>query len=227
MRPMDRARRVACAAGAVAAACLAAPAPWAQPPANPAPETYHWVLPADQSAVEVATLHPNDCYVVQAAAGLAYFGPPSPALEELQRKLPAPTTHLVATREDHAECALDACVRTARLAAALEREMQSVDRRRLRRADHRPTPIDQWFGGAYSDVGSADRRTFRRAPEQRMLFQHLATARRGNCYRAKAPRTLTIHVRDQERRPHRTGLYHGFLYIEHHHPEITGRAAAD
>ena len=224
---MDCARRAAFAAGAVVVGCLAGPVPTGQQPSRPAPETYHWVLPADQPFVEVATLHPNDCYVIQAAEGVAYFGEPTPALRELQEQLLIPVAHLVETQEEHAECRLGSCVRTARIAAALEREMMSLNRRYLRRVDHRPTPIDQWFGGAYTDVGSADRETFRRAPEQRMLFQHLSTARRGNCYEAKAPRTLTIHVRDQARRPHRTGVYHGFLYIEHHHPEIAGRATAD
>lgn len=224
---MDCARRAAFAAGAVVVACLAGPVPTGQQPLRPAPETYYWVLPVDRPAVEVATLHPNDCYVIQAAEGLAYFGEPTPALRELQDQLPIPVAHLVETRADHAECTLRACVQTARIAAALEREMTSVNRRYLRRVDHRPTPIDQWYGGAYTDVGSDDRQRFRRAPEQRMLFQHLSTARRGNCYEAKAPRTLTIHVRDQAQRPHRTGVYHGFLYIEHHHPETAGRAAAD
>ena len=224
---MDRARRVAFAVGAVAVGCLAGPALSAQQPSRPAPETYHWVLPVDEPAVEVATLHPNDCYVIQAAEGLAYFGDPTTALRKLQDQLPIPVAHLVETREDHAACTLGACVQVARIAAALERELASVDRRQLRPVDHRPTPIDRWYGGAYTDVGSADRATFRRAPEQRMLFQHLSTARRGNCYEAKAPRTLTIHVRDQGRRAQRTGVYHGFLYIEHHHPAIAGRAAAD
>ncbi len=224
---MDRGTRVALAAGAVAVACLAGPVPAAQQPPRAAPETYHWVLPVDQPAVEVATLHPNDCYVVQAAEGVAYFGEPTARLRELQSQLPIPVAHPVETLEDHAECRLGTCVQTARIAAALKREMTVVNRRLLRRVDHRPTPIDRWFGGAYTDVGSADRETYRRAPEQRMLFQHLFTASRGNCYEAKAPRTLTIHVRDQARRAHRTGVYHGFLYIEHHHPEITGRAADD
>ncbi len=224
---MDCAGRAAFAAGAVVVGCLAGPVPTGQQPSRPAPETYHWVLPVDQPAVEVATLHPNDCYVIQAAEGLAYFGEPTPALRELQDQLLIPVAHPVETREEHAECTLGTCLQTARIAAALEREMTAVDRRYLRRVDHRPTPIDQWFGGAYTDVGSDDRGRFRRAPEQRMLFQHLSTARRGNCYEAKAPRTLTIHVRDQARRPHRTGVYHGFLYIEHHHPEIAGRAAVD
>ncbi len=224
---MDRARRVAFAAGAVVVGCLTGPAPAAQQPSRPAPETYHWVLPVDQSSVEVATLHPNDCYVIQAAEGLAYFGEPTPALRELQQQLLFPVAHRVETRADHTECTLGACLQITRIAAALEREMTSVNRRHLRRVDHRPTPIDQWFGGAYTDVGSSDRETFRRAPEQRMLFQHLSTARRGNCYEAKAPRTLTIHVRDQARRAQRTGVYHGFLYVEHHHPEITGTATAD
>ena len=212
-------------APASAAGRPADPAPSAQQQQRPAPETYHWVLPADQPAVEVATLHPGDCYVVQAAEGLAYFGEPTPALRALQDRLPGPAAHRVATRADHAECALGACVRTARVAAALEREMASIDRRLLRRADHRPAPVDQWYGGAYTDVGSADRETFRRAPEQRMLFRHLSTARRGNCYAARAPRTLTIHVRDRGRRRRRTGVYHGFLYVEHHHPATAGAAA--
>ncbi len=224
---MDRARRVAFAAGAVAVACLVGSTPAARQPPRPAPQTYHWVLPVDHASVEVATLHPNDCYVIQAADGLAYFGEPTSALRELQEQLPSPVAHLVETLEDHAECRLGACVRTARIADALQREMSSVNRRHLRSVDHRPTPIDQWYGGAYTDVGSDDRQMFRRAPEQRMLFQHLSTARRGNCYEAKAPRTLTIHVRDQARRPHRTGVYHGFLYIEHHHPQMAGKAAAD
>ena len=224
---MDGARRVAFAAGAVAVGCLAGPAPSAQEQPQPAPETYHWILPVDESTVEVATLHPNDCYVVQAAEGLAYFGEPPPVLQKLQDQLLLPVAHLVETRDEHAECTLGACVQVARVAATIEREMASVNRRHLRRVDHRPAPIDQWYGGAYTDVGSDDRETFRRAPEQRMLFQHLSTARRGNCYEAKAPRTLTIHVRDQGRRAYRTGVYHGFLYIEHHHPEIAGRAAAD
>jgi hypothetical protein len=218
---------MAFAAGAVAVGCLTGPVATGQQAARPAPETYHWVLPVDRTSVEVATLHPNDCYVVQAAEGLAYFGEPTAPLRELQGQLPTPMAHPVETLEEHAECRLGACVEIARIAAALEREMTSVNRRHLRRVDHRPTPIDQWFGGAYTDVGSTDRETFRRAPEQRMLFQHLSTARRGNCYEAKAPRTLTIHVRDQARRPHRTGVYHGFLYIEHHHPESAGKAAAD
>ena len=224
---MDRLGRAVFAAGAVAVGCLTGPAPAAQQAPRAAPDTYYWVLPVDEPSVEVATLHPNDCYVVQAAYGLAYFGEPTAALRELQTQLLMPIAHRVQTREDHAECTLGTCVQTARVAAALEREMASVDRRYLRRVDHRPSPIDQWFGGAYTDVGSAERERFRRAPEQRMLFQHLATARRGNCYEAKAPRTLTIHVRDQARRAHRTGVYHGFLYVEHHHPEIAGRATAD
>ena len=224
---MDRARRVAFAAGAVAVACLVGSTPAARQPPRPAPQTYHWVLPVDHASVEVATLHPNDCYVIQAADGLAHFGEPTSALRELQEQLPSPVAHLVETLEDHAECRLGACVRTARIADALQREMSSVNRRHLRSVDHRPKPIDQWYGGAYTDVGSDDRQMFRRAPEQRMLFQHLSTARRGNCYEAKAPRTLTIHVRDQARRPHRTGVYHGFLYIEHHHPQMAGKAAAD
>ena len=43
---------------------------------RPAPETWHWVLPAQHDGVEVAELHPGDCYVIQEADGLVYFGEP-------------------------------------------------------------------------------------------------------------------------------------------------------
>ena len=54
---------------------------------NPRPEAdvYHWVLPVDHDGVEVTALHPNDCYVVQQAKGVAFFGAPSSELVELQR----------------------------------------------------------------------------------------------------------------------------------------------
>lgn len=220
-------RGVAFAAGAVAVWCLAGPVSSAERQQGFAPETYHWVLPVDRPAVEVATLHPGDCYVVQQAGGLAYFGEPTPALRELQERLLIPVAHRVETREGHVECTAGVCLQMARIAAALEREMASGNQRYLRGVDHRPSPLDHWYGGAYTDVGSEHRESFKRAPEQRMLFQHLSTARRGNCYEAKAPRTLTIHVRDHERRPHRTGVYHGFLYIEHHHGRTAGRAVAN
>ena len=41
-----------------------------QRPRRPDPETYHWVLPAQHSGVEVVDLHPNDCYAIQRAEGL-------------------------------------------------------------------------------------------------------------------------------------------------------------
>ena len=224
---MDRARGVAFAAGAAAVWCLAGPVSSAEFQERPAPDTYHWVLPVDQPAVEVAELHPTDCYVVRKAGGLAYFGEPTAALRALQEQLLVPVAHRVETRDEHAECTAGVCLQMARIAAALEREMTSENRRYLRGVDHQPSPLDHWYGGAYTDVGSEHRETFRRAPEQRMLFQHLATARRGNCYEAKAPRTLSIHVRDHERRAHRTGVYHGFLYIEHHHGRTAGRTVAN
>ena len=80
-------------------------------------------------------------------------------------------------------------------------------------------------GGAYSDVGSADRPRYRRTREQRMAWLHLRTAARGNCYAAQAPRTLTVHVRDRQRRAGRTGFYRGYLYVEHHHAPAPGRVA--
>ena len=192
------------------------------------PETYHWVLPVNQPGVDVATLHPNDCYVVQRAEGVAYFGRPSAAVLEFQRQLRIPTAHLVETREDHPECTIGACLRVEDLAAALEREFTaSATGRLLRSVDHRPTPLDNWYGGAYTDVGSDDRETFGNAREQQMLFQHLATDGRGNCYEAKVPRTLSIHVRDRGNHAQRTGVYRGFLYIEHHHPLIVGKTIAE
>ena len=190
-------------------------------------ETWHWVLPADRDGIEVATLHPTDCYVVHHAEGTAYFGERTPALETLQGQLPPPGAHRVETLDDHGECTDAGCVDLARLEAEIEQEMDAGNRRRRRRADHRPSPIDHWYGGAYTDVGSDERVRFRNAPQQRMVFRHLATARRGNCYEAKALRTLTIHVRDHEQHPRRTGVYHGLLTIRHRHAEGRGGAVAD
>jgi len=97
------------------------------------------------------------------------------------------------------------------------------DSRLMRQVDHRPSPLDDWFGGAYSDIGSEERETYRNTAEQHMMFRHLATSRRSNCYEAKVPRTLSVHVRDREGHRNRTGVYRGFLYVEHHHPLITGK----
>ena len=194
---------------------------------QPEPETYHWLLPVNQAGVDVATLHPNDCYVIEDADGLAYFGEPSAAVLELQRQLTIPVAHLVETREDHTECTLGSCLRVAEIAAAIERELQTTGVRRLmREVGHRPSPLDHWFGGAYTDVGSENRQTYSNTPEQRMLFQHLDTRRRSNCYEAKVPRTLSVHVRDLEGHTNRSGVYHGFLYVEHHHPLIVGETVA-
>jgi len=59
-----------------------------------------------------------------------------------------------------------------------------------------------------------------------MAYLHLGTAGRGNCYEAKVSRTLTIHIRDHQQRTDRTGVYTGYLYVEHHHPVPTGRVAS-
>ena len=190
-------------------------------------ETFHWVLPADQDGVEVATLHPTDCYVVHEAEGSVYFGERTPALATLQGRLPPAAAHRVETLDEHGECGDAGCVDLARVEEALEREMAAGSRRSRRGADHRPSPVDHWYGGAYTDVGSDERARFRNAPEQRMVFRHLATARRGNCYEAKALRTLTIHVRDHEKNPRRTGVYHGLLTVRHRHAEARGGAVAD
>ena len=195
----------------------------AQTRPRPAPETYHWVLPADQSGVEVTRLHPNDCYVIQRATGTAYFGELSAGVIELQRQLATPYAHRVDAPGEHPECGLGSCLKVTAIASAIAREVESLSAGRLLRAvDHRPSPLDHWFGGAYTDVGSDGRDLYRNTPEQRMLFRHLSTSSRGHCYEAKAPRTISIHVRDQEKERHPAGVYSGYLYIEHHHSVIAG-----
>ena len=59
-----------------------------------------------------------------------------------------------------------------------------------------------------------------------MAYLHLGTAGRGNCYEAKVPRTLTIHIRDHQQRTDRIGVYTGYLHVEHHHPAPTGRVVS-
>ena len=228
---------------AVAVVAVAATPVAQQVPAQQPPDLYHWVLPADALGVEVATLHPNDCYVVRQAAGVAYFGSPNATLRELQRQVDGARAHAVDMEprlppEPHPECQRGACLGLELLVSVMEREMAVANRRARRRVTHDPSPLDNFFGGAYSDVGTegagadaeglAVRARYRNTPEQQMIVRHLATARRDNCYEAKLPRTLTIHVRDHDlERTNRTGVYHGYLYIEHHHPEIAGRVVAE
>ena len=193
---------------------------------RPDPETYHWVLPAQHSGVEVVDLHPHDCYAIQRAEGMVYFGAPPPDVLELQRQLGEPHSHLVDGRDEHPECLLARCLEVSRLRDAITaRLLQSGDRQYRHPVGHRPTPLDDLRGGAYSDVGSDDRPRYRQAPEQRMVYLHLGTAGRGNCYEAQRPRTLTIHIRDHQQRTDRTGVYTGYLYVEHHHPAPAGRVA--
>ena len=188
---------------------------------------YHWVLPVDQNGVEVTRLHPNDCYAVQEAVGTAYFGKLPAVVVQLQRELGAPYAHPVEGAGNHPECVVDMCVKLTDIASAIIRELSGLANGRLLRAvDHRPSLLDHWFGGAYTDVGSDDRTVYRNAPEQQMLFRHLAASSRGYCYEAKIPRTISIHVRDHERDRDRAGLYSGYLYIEHHHPRIAGDSVA-
>ncbi len=198
-----------------------------QVPRRPDPETYHWVLPAQHSEVEVAELHPNDCYAIQRADGMVYFGEPQPGVLELQLQLGEPHSHLVDGQDQHPECQLAGCRDVSRLSDAITaRLLESGNRQYRRLARHRPTPLDNMQGGAYSDVGSDGRPRYQQAPEQRMAYLHLGTAGRGNCYEAKAPRTLTIHIRDHQQRTDRTGVYSGYLYVEHHHAAPAGRVAA-
>ena len=202
-------------------------AEWGQAQRRLDPETYHWVLPAQHSGVEVADLHPGDCYAIQRAEGMVYFGEPLPDVLELQRQLGEPVSPLVEGRDEHPECLLARCLEVSRLRDAITaRLLESGDLRDRRLAGHRPTPLDGMRGGVYSDVGSDDRPRYRQAPEQRMAYLHLGAAGRGNCYEAKAPRTLTIHIRDHQQRTDRTGVYTGYLYVEHHHAAPAGGVAA-
>ena len=195
----------------------------AQGDRRPAPETWHWVLPAQHDGVEVVELHPGDCYVIRQVDGIVYFGEPPPDVLELQARLGDPIAHRV---EEVGECREEECIAMSRLTQAIvDRLVEAGDRRAMRRADHRPSPLDDMRGGAYSDVGSEERSRYRQTREQRMAYLHLRTAARDNCYAAQVPRTLTIHVRDRQHRPDRTGFYSGYLYVEHHHAPVPGRVA--
>ena len=204
---------------------------FAQGEARPDPETYHWVLPAQHEGVTVVDLHPGDCYVIQRVDGMVYFGDPLSEVHELQRQFGDPAAHLVEHPEEypdeHAECQLAGCVdmeQLTRLVTTRFLELGTFQGRRL--ANHRPTPLDGMRGGVYSDVGSAERPRYRQAAEQRMAYRHLRTAGRDNCYEAKAPRTLTIHIRDGQQNRDRTGVYSGYVYLEHHHGSPRRRVAA-
>ena len=191
---------------------------------RPASETWHWVLPAQHDGVEVVELHPGDCYVIRQVDGMVYFGEPPPDVLDLQARLGDPIVHRVEEVGDHPECR--ECLAMSRLTQAIvNRLVEAGDRRSMRRANHRPSPLDDMRGGAYTDVGSADRPRYRQTREQRMAYLHLQTAARDNCYAAQVPRTLTIHIRDRQHRPDRTGFYSGYLYLEHHHAPAPGRVA--
>ncbi|MDG2039329.1 MAG: hypothetical protein P8J30_02480 [Ilumatobacter sp.] len=190
---------------------------------HPPPETFHWVLPAQYPEVEVTELHPGDCYVIQQVDGMVYFGDPLPDTVELQRALGEPFAHRVESTEAHPECGLVGCLDIERVAEAITaRLIESGQARARRLARHQPSPVDGMRGGAYSDVGSSDRPRYRQAPEQRMVHRHLRTASRDNCYEAEVPRSLTVHIRDSGKGADRTGVYSGYLYLEHHHPAPHG-----
>ena len=229
-----RGRRRLAAAGLVAvaiggvlgAAALEGRGGVAQPDRRPVPETWHWVLPAQHDGVEVVELHPGDCYVIRQVDGIVHFGEPPPGVLELQARLGDPIAHRVEEVGDHPECRRDECIAMSRVTQAIvDRLVEAGDRRAVRRANHRPSPLDDMRGGAYSDVGSAERPRYRQTREQRMAYLHLQTAARDNCYAAQVPRTLTIHIRDRQHRPDRTGFYSGYLYLEHHHAPLPGRVA--
>ena len=193
---------------------------------QPPPETFHWVLPAQHREVTVVDLHPGDCYVIQRVDGMVYFGDPLPDVLELQRELGEPLAHRVESTDEHPECRLAGCVDIARLTDAITTRVVDAGEERARRlARHLPSPVDGMRGGAYTDVGSADRPRYRQAPEQRMAYRHLRTAARDNCYEADVPRTLSVHIRDSGQPGDRTGVYSGYLYLEHHHPEPRGVVA--
>ena len=216
----------AAAGGVLGAAALEGRGEVARQDRRPAPETWHWVLPAQHDGVEVVELHPGDCYVLRQVDGIVYFGEPPPGVLELQERLGDPIVHRVEEVGDHPECRREECIALSRLTRAIvDRLVEAGDRRAMRRADHRPSPLDDMRGGAYTDVGSAERPRYRQTREQRMAYLHLQTAARDNCYAAQVPRTLTIHVRDRQHRPDRTGFYSGYLYVEHHHAPVPGRVA--
>ena len=193
---------------------------------RPEPQVFHWILPAQHTSVEVVELHPGDCYVIQQVEGLVHFAQPTPEVLELQQQLREPIAHLVESRDVHPECLLTGCVEVARLTKELITQLLTTANARARRsARHRPSPLDDMRGGAYSDVGSAERSRYQQTPEQRMAYLHLQTAGRDNCYEAQVPRRLTIHIRDRRPRADRTGVYSGYLYLEHHHDPLPGRAA--
>ena len=229
-RARGRRRRAAAGVGVAAAVgCVLGTAALEDRPSaaqrdrRPAPETWHWVLPAQHDGVEVVDLHPGDCYVIRQVDGIVYFGEPPPGVLELQARLGEPIAHRV---EEVGECREEECIAMSRLTQAIvDRLVEAGDRRAMRRADHRPSPLDDMRGGAYSDVGSEERSRYRQTREQRMAYLHLRTAARDNCYAAQVPRTLTIHVRDRQHRPDRTGFYSGYLYLEHHHAPVPGRVA--
>lgn len=225
--PQSRVFLLVPAAALTLAVPLALPRAGQTRPPRPSPQTYRWLLPAQHAGVDVVELHPNDCYVVERAAGAVYFGDPPAGVQELQRQLPVPIAHLVDEPGDHPECVTDTCRRDEAVADAIARRLtEAGDARLLRAVDHRPTPLDSSFGGAYTDVGSEERTPFRNGREQRMIYLHLGTAGRSNCYEAKAPRLLSIHIRDFDGHPNRTGVYRGYLYIEHHHPALAGDTVA-
>ncbi len=195
---------------------------------RPAPQTFHWMLPAQYTGVEVTELHSGDCYVIQQVEGLVYFAEPEPEVLELQERLGGPLAHLVESPKGHPECVLAKCVEVSNVTRELiTRLLETGNSRAQRLARHRPSPLDNMRGGVYSDVGSADRSRYRQTPEQRMAYLHLQTAARDNCYEAQAPRTLTIHIRDHQLRPDRTGVYSGYLYLEHHHDPLPGRVVVN
>lgn len=209
----------------------------AQLPPRPSPDRYHWVLPVNHGGLDVAMLHPNDCYRVEQSTGVAFWGTVTTRMTELQGQLGRPSSHRVEMAHEHQECVRVACVDIEAIASSIDNEVRKSDadepsatRSRLGRwargVDHRPSPFDHWFGGAYTDIGSDDRTTFRNGPEQRMLFRHEATSQRGNCYEAQSLRTLSIHVRDHDGARQRVGVYRGYLYVEHHHPATVGEAVA-
>ncbi len=191
--------------------------------AHPPSETFHWVLPAQHTEVTVVDLHPGDCYVIQQADGVVSFEEPAADILELQRTLREPFAHRVEATDEHPECRLAQCLDIARITQTIATGLlERADARVRRGARHVPSPLDGMRGGAYTDVGSTDRSRYRQAPEQRMAYRHLRTAARDNCYEAEVARTLTIHIRDSGRQEDRTGVYSGYLYLEHHHPAPHG-----
>ena len=71
-------------------------------------------------------------------------------MRKLQRQFVISTAHAVDEVEAHPECTRLGCLEVNRLIDQFERAMAAVNRRQRRSFDHRPSPADSFYGGAYT-----------------------------------------------------------------------------